>query len=195
MDIKIIFAIIAAIVGIGAFLPYLVTVVFGNTRPHSLTWLIWAITQGVGVSAIWYGGGGYGAISLTIGWFLVVTVFLISLKKGTRSVTRNDLIIFILALIAVVIWIFMDSPFIAVLMVTVIDLLGYIPTFRKSYASPWDENTLSWDMFAAANLFSILALGEYNFLTWGYLAAMMIANSSLHIYLIIRRHRVSLAKQ
>ena len=97
MNIKIILTIIATIIAIIGFIPYLRDVFKLKTKPHLYTWLIWLITQGTGISAIWYGGGGWGALNLTIGIIFVFFVFLFSLKFGTKNITRIDTFILVVA--------------------------------------------------------------------------------------------------
>ncbi len=52
MDIKIISTIIATIIGVIAFFPYLKDIFSLKTKPHVYTWLIWVITQGTAVLGI-----------------------------------------------------------------------------------------------------------------------------------------------
>jgi hypothetical protein len=190
MQIKIIFSTISVIIGLLAFLPYFKSAISNKTQPHVFTWLIWAITQGTAVVGLWLGGGGIGAISLTIGTFLVILVFFISLKNGKKNITRSDVVVLIAALSAVAIWWFLNNPILAVLLVSAIDVIGFIPTLRKSYSNPWTEDVLSWVFFATANIFAILALASYNLLTLSYLAALTTAEIILITFLFIRRKGV-----
>jgi len=90
MDIKILFAVIATVLGILAFLPYFRDMFKLRTKPHTYTWLIWTLTQGTAVVAIWVGGGGWGALSLTVGLLLVFGVFLFSFKYRTKNITKSE---------------------------------------------------------------------------------------------------------
>lgn len=190
MDIKILLTGIATTIGVVAFLPYLKDTISLKTKPHAYTWLIWTITQGTAVVGIWYGGGGWGALNLTVGTFFVIGVFLFSLKYGTKNITKSDTFILIAALCAVLVWWQLDQPLLAVLMVSVIDVLGFIPSFRKSYQEPWSETLLSWILFSLSNVFALLALNEYNLLTVTYMTAITIANIGLFLVCYLRRKTV-----
>lgn len=187
MNIKIIFTIIATVIGVAAFLPYLRDTLSLKTKPHAYTWLIWALTQGTAVVGIWYGGGGWGGLNLTVGTIFVVGVFLFSLKYGTKNITKGDKIILVAALAAILVWWQLDKPLLAVLMVSAVDVIGYIPSFRKSYQEPWSETLISWAAFAVSNIFALLALNEYNLLTTTYLVAITVANISLFLLCFFRR--------
>lgn len=188
MNIKFIFAIISVVIGIIAFMPYLINVLSRKTQPHAFTWLIWSLTQGTATAGLWYGGGGFGAISLTISTILVTLMFLLSLSHGSKDITKSDIIVLTAALSAILIWWLLENPILAIALVSIIDLLGYIPTFRKSYNQPWSETAMSWGTFTIGNIFAILALGAYNFLTLSYLISIATANSILLVFLLIRRH-------
>ncbi len=190
MDIKIILTLVATLIGIVAFLLYFKDTFSLKTKPHVYTWLIWAITQGTAVFGIWYGGGGWGALELTVGTLFVIAVFLFSLKYGTKNITKSDMVILIAALAAIVVWWQLHQPLISVLMVSAIDVIGYVPSFRKSYEEPWSETLISWMLFSASNIFAISALKEYNALTVTYLAAITSANIALLFICYFRRQLI-----
>ena len=190
INTKIIFAIISSLVGVVSYFPYIRDVLKRKTQPHTYTWLVWVITQGVAATSIWYGQGRWGALGLTIGTFLIFVIFLLSLKFGTKNITRTDTVVLFAALGAIVIWWKLKNPLLALFMVTLIDLLGYIPSFRKSYQQPWSETISSWEGFVIGNFFAILALKEYNLLTLSYLIAINIANIVLILICLFRRRLV-----
>lgn len=187
MNIKIILTTIATVVGVVAFFPYLRDIIRLKTKPHAYTWLIWAITQTTAVAGILHGGGGWGSLNLIIGTFFVICIFLFSLKYGSKNITKGDSIILTIALCAVLAWWKLDNPVLAVIMVSIIDVLGYIPSFRKSYQEPWSETLISWVLFSISNILAVLALSEYNLLTVTYLAAITLANLSIFLLCFLRR--------
>jgi hypothetical protein len=191
MDVKIILSIIAALVGTASFYPYLRDVINHKTKPHSYTWLIWVITQGTAIGGIWYGGGGIGALGLITGTVLVFVVFLSSLKYGTKNITKTDTAILITALLAIFVWWKLNNPLAAVLMVSAVDVLGYIPSYRKSFQEPWSETVITWVGFVIGNIFAILSLREYNLLTLSYIVSITFANTLLAVICLIRRQYVS----
>lgn len=190
MDIKTLFTVISVIIYIFAYLPYFRGIFKRETQPHEFTWLIWSITQGTATAGIWFGGGGVGSIPSTIATTLVILVFLLSLRDGKKDIARSDIVVLICALSAIGVWWFLDNPLLAVFIVTAVDLLGYIPTFRKSYNHPWTEKISSWGLFTIANIFIVLALESYNFLTLTFITAISVANLILFAFLLIRRKSI-----
>lgn len=178
------FAIVFAIVG---FFPYFRDIFKRKTTPHLYTWLIWGITQSIAAAASWDGGGKFGAVCLVVETILVVLIFCLTFKYGTKHITRGDTIVLILALMAIAVWWHMSNHLVSVLMATSIDTMGYIPTIRKAFAEPWSETLSFWSFMALANAFIIASSAEYNALTVTYAAVLSIANITVVTVCIIRR--------
>jgi hypothetical protein len=190
MDIKLLFSLAATGAIVIAFFFYIQDIFRGKTQPHIYTWLIWAITQGTAVAGLWYGGGGVGAWSLTLGTVLIFLVLLLCIKRGTKNITRSDTITLGAALCAIGIWVFLDVPLLAIGLVSAIDVSGYIPSIRKSFEEPWSENIPAWIWFIASGFLAIAALEKYDFLTLTYLVAINTANILLVVVCIVRRSKV-----
>lgn len=184
---KFIFAIVSSLIGIIAYWPYLKDIFAGKTKPHAYTWLIWLITQGTATAGLLVGGGGFAALSLGSVLILILTVFLLSFKYGTRNITKGDTFVLILSLAAIIVWKLLSNPFLAVGMVTAIDFFGYWPTFRKSLGNPWSESIISWWLFAFAGIFAVLAIEHYNFLTCTYISMTVLANAGVAMLCVLRR--------
>lgn len=191
MDYKLIIAIIAVALTIIAYIPYFRDIFANKTKPHLFTWLIWGITQGTATAALLYGGGKFGSISLIIGTVMVLVIFLLSFKYGTRDITASDKIVLVLVLFAVMIWRWLDNPLIAVFTVSAIDSAGYIPTIRKSFKDPWSETLSFWIIMAIVSGLSIISNAEYNFLTVTYLSVLFVANLIVFLTCIFRRRVIA----
>jgi hypothetical protein len=188
-DVKTLFALVGLLSNM-AFLPYFIDLFKKRTKPHIYTWFIWLITQGTATLAALEGGAGLGVLGLAVGMVFVTAVFVLSFWYGTKNITRSDTVALIAALAAIIVWWWLQEPVLAVLLVALIDGLGYIPTFRKSFSAPWSETALSWGIFAVGNVASLLALEAYSLLTVPYLAMIAVANTSLALFLLARRKRV-----
>ena len=189
--LKIIFSVLSVIAFAVAYIPYIRDIFLRRTQPHAYTWFIWAITQGTAVVGIWYGRGGLGSLGLGITEILLIFTFFLSLKYGTRNITASDTILLLASLLAIFIWWYLNNPLLAIMMVSLIDILGgYIPTYRKTWEEPWSETLLSWELFLLGDILSILALTEYNLLTLTYLVTIGVCNIIFIALCIFRRSKV-----
>lgn len=194
MDWKLAAAILSAIFILAAYYPYLRDMFRGATKPHAYTWLVWLLTQGTATVAVWRGGGAWGIVGIGASTLLVAVVFVLSLRYGTRDITRSDTFALFAAIVAIVVWWQLANPVAAVLMVSAIDAIGYIPTYRKSYKDPWSETLSFWVAQFVGNALAIVALSSYNLLTVTYLATLFTANVVLFSLCFARRPFVSKAR-
>lgn len=187
LDWRLVLAIVTTILVIIGYVPYFKDIFLNRTKPHLYTWLIWAITQGTATAALLYGGGNFGVLGLITGTVLVIIIFGLSFKYGTRNITKSDTAALIAALLAIVVWWQLDSPLLSVFMVSAIDGLGYIPTFRKTYQEPYSETISFWVIIAIASVLIMISNAEYNLLTMTYLSVLAIGNIIVVVISLSRR--------
>ena len=187
MDIKLIFALISLGIVLAGYVPYIRDMFARRTMPHAYTWLIWSVTTGISTVGVWYGGGGYPAISMAVGTLCTVLVFVLSIKYGTRNITKGDTAALLAALVAVFVWVQLDNPLLSVAIAVTIDGIGYWPSFRKSFSEPWSESLSTWVLFNCSIVFSFLALSAYNPLTLLFYAVSFVCNLTLIVLCLYRR--------
>ncbi len=171
-----------------AFYPYIRSIILGEIKPHVFSWIIWGSTTFVVFLAQLEDDGGVGA--WPIGVSGVITLFVAALsyfKRADISITKTDWLFFIAAMSALPFWYFTNNPLWAVVILTLVDILGFGPTVRKSYTQPHSESLLFFSLFAARNFIVILALENYSITTVLFPAAVGIACLSLIVMLIYRR--------
>jgi hypothetical protein len=181
------FTIVSLILGLLIYVPYFLSIVKKQASPHIFSWFTWGLLTGLGFILSLTSGGGQGAWVFGLESFLCFMVALYALFQKEKNITRSDQLVFGAALIITIFYIFTKNAVISVILAAVIDGLGFIPTFRKSYLKPNSEPLLSYLFSSLAFLFSLGALNTYNFVTVFYAVALAVTNSSLIIFLIARR--------
>ena len=139
MEIKWFLSILAiALLFIGYF-PYLRDTINGKTRPHIFSYIIWALTTFIVFGIQLQSGGGAGAwVTFAIGCMMLVVLGL-SYKNGRDDITKGDFITLVVALLAIPLWLLANLPLLSLVILTAIDLLGFLPGMRKSWVDPWSE--------------------------------------------------------
>jgi len=191
IDLKLIFATLASVITIVAYYPYIKDIFLKKTKPHVYTWLIWAITAGTATMGAWRGGGKNSVIGMSVIFLLIMTIVVLSIKYGTKNITKSDTIVLLLALSSIFIWWQLNNPVLAIIMVTVVDVFGYWPTYRKTWVAPEKETLSFWVMITIVSILIFLSIAEYNLLTTLYAGAMVIADSILVAVLYFRRKVVA----
>lgn len=187
MELKLIFGIIAVALGLASFFPYVRDIFLKKTTPHIYSWLVWSILQTIGVIAMIGGNAGYGSFGLAMGGLVSVSVFLLSFKYGTKNITIFDTICLVGALIAVMVYFFQKDPLLAVILITVIDFIGFLPTYRKGYMEPQSETVTLYLLSAISNAFALVAIIDYSMTTVLYVGSLVITNGIIVAILLGRR--------
>lgn len=148
------------------FYPYLRGILSGSTRPHVFSWVIWASTTLVVFFAQIDAGGGVGAWPIGVSGVLTTLIAVLAWRRrGDVSITRGDWVFLVLALSSLPLWYLTDDAMWAVVVLTVVDLLGFGPTFRKVWAAPQSESCGFYGLFALRNAAVVLALEQHSVTT------------------------------
>ncbi len=189
-ELKLLLGAIAIALTIFAFFPYIRSILRGDTKPHVFSWVIWGSTTFIVFLAQLADGGGVGA--WPIGVSGVITLFVAALaffKRGDVAITRLDWLFFTAAMAALPLWYLTASPLAAVIVLTVVDLLGFGPTFRKAYHQPYDEQLLFFVLMALRNVIALAALERFSAATVTFPLVIAIA-CVLFILMVLLRRRV-----
>ncbi len=190
IDIKVIFGLIAIVISLLGYSAYFKNIFNGKTRPHVFSWLIWGIVTGIEFFGQLYGHAGAGAWVTGLTAFACLSIAAISFKKGQLDITKIDQFSFVGAIFAIALWIITRDPLLSVLLGILIDGLGYIPTFRKSYKHPYQETVITWFMNGLKFVFALLALDKFTFLSSVYPIYLVVSNWMLVAWILIRRRQV-----
>lgn len=179
---------LAIVLTLIAFLPYIASTLRGQTRPHVFSWVIWGITTFIVFLAQVKDGGGAGAWPIGVSGIITIGVAIIAyLKRADITITTLDTVFFVAAVSAVPLWYFTADPMWAVVILTVVDLLGFGPTLRKAFHSPHEENLTFFGLFLLRNLLAIVALEHYSVTTVLFPAAVALACFLLILLIAYRR--------
>lgn len=157
---------IAIFITFVAYIPYIRSIRLGNTKPHVFSWIIWASVTFIVFLAQLADKGGVGAWPIGVSGIITLYVAILAyIKKASIIITKQDWLYFILAMSSIPFWYFTSNPLWAVVILTTVDLLGFAPTFRKSYYHPYDESLLFFILMAIRNLITLAALENHSLTT------------------------------
>lgn len=154
--------IVAGFIGLLGFVPYLVTIVQGKTRPNRASWWIWGIL-GLILGISYYSSGATNTMWVPACYaFCQLITAILSLKYGEGGWNRLDRLCLLGVGVSLILWWWFNSPVVALLFNLVIDCFGALPTIKKSYYEPENENALSWIIFLTANTLNLFALDHWS---------------------------------
>lgn len=181
---------VAVILTIVAYIPYYRDILRGKTRPHVYSWSLWGLLAVLIVALQITGGAGPAIWVTAAAGLLSFGVAILGLRLPNKDITRSDTVVAVLSIIAMVFWLGVDQPVIALILIIVADLLAFVPTVRKSWKNPYSE-TLS--LYATNSLrfgLTLLAVENYTILSTLWFAVWVFVNAAFSIVIFMRRRYV-----
>jgi len=155
-------AIVLTFVG---YAPYLRDTLKKRTKPHTFTWFIAALAGYIEFGLQVVGGAGTGAAVLFTASFVCLLIFLLSLRIRDKDIVPADVVCLILSLASLFLWLVVREPVWAVLLINLVEALGFGPTVRKSWNNPYSETLWAYEVSALRHFLTVFALERVNILT------------------------------
>lgn len=193
LDIKNIVGVVAVILVFVGYIPYFRDILKGKTIPHVYSWFLWefvgAITFALQISY----GAGFGAYVTLAAEFMGATVIVLSffLHRSKFDITKMDTFFLFLAFVSLGFWLIAKQPVISIILATTTELLGFVPTIRKTWHKPHSETLSLYTLNTMRFGLAFLALQHYSFITAMYPITWTLANGVFAIMLILRRRKIN----
>lgn len=190
-EFKDILAIIAVILTFVGYVPYIKDVIKGKTHPHVYSWFIWGFVTAIAFALQISDGAGISAYVTLSAAILCTTVFILGiLSKGKKDITKVDTLFFGLAFLALGFWLIAKQPVISTILTTGIDLLGFIPTIRKTWNKPHSETLSFYVLNTFRFILAVVSLQKYTIVTSLYPIAWALGNGLFALMLVVRRKQL-----
>src|SRR3990167_6959024 len=157
-----ILGIIAGILALVGYIPYIYTTVRGKTRPNKATWIIWTVIGGL-IAFSYLFEVDKNTIWLPLGYFIgPLIVAILSFRYGYSKWSKLDIACLVVGALSIIPWIILDNAIFTLLINVFIDATGAIPTVVKTYREPETEDFSAWTIFFVANTLELLAIEQWN---------------------------------
>lgn len=142
---------------------YLIQAIKGQVKPHAITWLLWSMVPLI-IAII--------QISQNVGPAVAVPIVtgLISLLisghafiKGSKGFTRSDKVFSVLSVASLAAWFATQSSGLAVILLTLTDMVAFGPTVHKAWHDPHSEHWFMYGVCALKNTLALLIMQNYTF--------------------------------
>lgn len=152
----------AAIIGILGYIPYIISILKGDTRPNKASWFIWTVVGGL-LAVSYLAEGNQTAIWLPLAYFICpLVIALLSFRYGYSAWTRIDTLCILAAALSLIPWMLSHNATLTLLINLLIDSAGAIPTIVKTYREPKTEDCTAWVLFLIANTLNLFAISTWN---------------------------------
>ena len=173
-------AILAAII-------YIAQTLRGEVRPHPLSWFLFGILSLTGFLVQRDEGarqGSWTLMAMTVICFLFVAA---SVARGERSFSRREWAFAVAGGAVFVVYLFTRQSNVAAALTTLVDALGYGPTFVRGWSQPKKDSVASFALNGVKFVPSLMAMDPLSFATSFYPATLLVLNAAVAIMLVMRR--------
>ncbi len=189
-DYKIILGSIGALIHLSSFLFYFWGIYKGQTKPHAFTWLVWGVLNAIALPAVVVSDAGAGAWVLGTNVLACLTIAFIGFRQKHVEYDKYDWWALIGGLVGGILWWMTSNPLYAIILVSISDVIAIIPTLRKAYKKPYEENLPGFIVALPAYILAILATESLSVTTWLYPVSIIVIDVVLVLLIIIRRRKV-----
>ena len=157
-----VFSLLGTIFTLLCFVPYIVTILQGKTKPNRATWWVWAINGTVLSLGNLAAGADYTMLPIVCSVAAQWCVALLSIKYGEGGWNPLDRRCLIASGISFILWRILNYDLIAIVLPLLVDILAAIPTLKKSYISPETEDLLTYILYTIGGFFTVLAIQKWS---------------------------------
>lgn len=153
--------VLAGLVCVAAFPIYIRAILRGETKPNRASFFIWTLT-GLLLLESYHAAGA--DETLWVAWVYFIgplIIWLLSLKHGVGGWSPLDRVCLTLALLSAVLRLSVASPEAALGFNIFIDVLAAIPTLKKSWLKPEEEDLPAWGFAASGSFLNLFALTSF----------------------------------
>jgi hypothetical protein len=181
-----------SVCGLGHFV---LDALWGESRPHMYSWLIWTIVNSIAWYNQWTHHAGPGAWSTLVMTVLSGIIFLIALgqymsQKSDHRITAIDQWCLGGAVVSVMLLVLFKSGPISIIAATATDVFAFAPTLKKVWHHPRTEPASNYTLNTIRQTIVLCAIGSYNFVTLLFPVTLIFFNGLTVATIVLRRRQL-----
>jgi hypothetical protein len=134
---------------------YTKSMLAGQAKPHRITRLIVLLASVAGMLGVIHSSNTAGKIFAVIFFVRASYLFAMSLKYGVGGSSQMDRYCLGIAILALLLYVATGSGLLAITFGILADVIGYIPTFVKTWHNPRSEDPLFFSIEGLASLLAV----------------------------------------
>lgn len=190
MDRLALFGITSGVISAICYIPYIIDIFKGTTKPERATWFIWSVLTTILLFAQLAEGATH-SIWLTLVQALgVILIFLLSIKYGSGGLEKRDKIALAAAGAGLLLWYFTRQPAVALWLTIIIDFSGASLTIIKAYREPETETAITWLLSSIAGIFGALAVGSLSVVLLAFPVYVFVVNAFVYLAIYFGKQKL-----
>ncbi|SLN14747.1 hypothetical protein [Pseudooctadecabacter jejudonensis] len=161
--------VLAGLLGLMAFAPYIRDILSGQTQPDRACWLIWAVLASISGASNLYEGASTSMVFVGVQVLGTLAVFGLSVRYGSGHLLgRSNIAILTVAGIGLIVWAVMETAAVALAISIAVSALGGAATAYKAYHAPHSETVSAWMILLVSSVLGVASVGTMDLLLLAY---------------------------
>lgn len=178
-------SVLAGLLFLAAFVPYIQAIIKGQTKPAKTSWLIWATLDTIILFSLVSKHALNGQILGAVAGAWIVTY--LAFRFGRAGWQKLDVFCLAGSVLGLILWAVTRQPVVALSISVVILLIGAVPTIVNAWRNPSRENKLAWTLYWLSCVCAILAIKEWTFVNAAQQVAFTIIDTIMITILIFKK--------
>jgi hypothetical protein len=162
MEKEFLFALLSTGIYLVGAIPYWIDLIRGRTTPHIFTYGLWWILVAFNVFVLLKNSEYYalipsGIMFASLTWAVIYGLFV----WEKIQINWFDWACLSLWILLVIYWFSSENILNTVILTLIIDLIAFLPTFKKWWIAPWTESILIYFMSAIGQIATLLSLSGF----------------------------------
>lgn len=171
-----------AVVLYGTWLVYI-----GQVKPHIFTVFTWFIISSIIAITMFSIHENATAWRNCIIAIVLIVNLILCYRQDLSYINKFDLYMFLLALMTVPIWLFVDHKELSLVWLSCIEILGILPTIRKAWVLPYELNPIIYFATSLSIFCQFMSLNNHTLLISTYFLLFSFLFFCIGVLLISRR--------
>jgi hypothetical protein len=191
ISFKVFVAIISVLMTLFGYFFYFKDIFAGKTKPHAYSWLVWGLLTAIAFFGQISDGAGPGSWVTGITAIISFVIVGLAFKNSENNITKSDKYLLGGCFLSIGLWMVTSSPLLSIILVTIIDFLGFIPTIRKTILKPQEETLIHYIFAGGKFALALIALEHISVITALYPLSLVLANWLFVVLLIVQRKKLN----
>ena len=180
------FSILACILSLCGYIPYIQNILKRKTKPSRTSWLIWTLLGAVLTYNAYLAGVGNAIFLMILGFLGTFFITILSfIYSNERSFVFSNYVYLAFVAAAALSLLYIDSRFVSICVCISINFIGMIPTLRNAYFNPLVEHKQSWLLFFLANVLNTIEIQNWPLEIFIYQSYILVSGF-LVVFLLFR---------
>jgi len=187
MQFKIFLGLLSTVIALFGYFLYLKSLFSNSIKPHAFSWFVWGLMLSIVFAVQVSENAGPGSWVTGLSMFFCFVIASVSVIKKYTDFNPLDWISLVGSILALILWVITKNPLLSIILIIIVDTLGFIPTVYKGYRKPLEENHYLFMLSGIKFIIAIIALDSFSINNWIYPGWLAVTNIAFSIMLIVRK--------